>query len=389
MVTRGATLRLGSAFDKIPHLVVIAFFQDKWYCTGRMDGGITFSGPHKNFEEIKKLDENGIEYWEARELMPLLGYEKWSNFNSVIRKAKIACNLSGQNERNHFTDVGKMIKIAIGSSKETIRRIQDYKLSRYACYLIAQNGKSSKQEVANAQTYFAIQTRRQELLQLASEDEKRLYVRGEVKKQNKKLFATAQKAGVTNFGKFNNMGYLGLYGMKIDKIKKKKGIVKDDILDRAGSTELAANLFRITQTDEKMRREGTSGQARADMTHYSVGTKVRKAIEEIGGIPPENLPAERHIKELEKVLKKMGTISSQPTIRKISTRSETEIIIKIPISATTSNLKDLKKILLSSPGHTSVILVFGEPGSLKRVSLPFTVKYTSSIQTQIKRILGS
>lgn len=183
----------------------------------------------KNFESIKKIDENGVEYWEARELMPLLEYDKWSNFDSVvITKAKIACKNSGQEVDYHFADVGKLIKIAVGSPKETMRQIRDYKLSRYACYLIAQNGDSSKQAVSTAQTYFAVQTRKQEVFQQSAENEKRLFVRGEIKDHNKKLFSTAKEAGVSNFGRFNNAGYEGLYGMKKDQIKRKKGIGKKE-----------------------------------------------------------------------------------------------------------------------------------------------------------------
>lgn len=256
------------------------------------------SAPHKNFEEIKEIDENGVEYWEARELMPLLGYTKWENFEKVIKKAKISCKKAEQSASYHFADVRKMIIIAKGSAKQAQRKIKDYKLSRYACYLIAQNGDPSKEPIATAQTYFAVQTRKQELFQELGEDMKRLFIREEVRKQNRQLFSTARKADVKNFGKFNNMGYLGLYGMGLPKIKKKKGIGKDDVLDRAGATELAANLFRITQTDDKIRKEEIKGEGRASMTHYSVGHKVRKTIEEIGGEMPENLPSEKHIKKL-------------------------------------------------------------------------------------------
>ena len=267
-----------------------------------MTNDITIKAPHKNFEEIKKIDENGVEYWEARELMPLLDYDKWSNFDSVvIEKAKIACINSGQTVANHFADVGKMVKI--GSSTE--REIKDYKLSRYACYLIAQNGDPSKRAVATAQTYFAIQTRRQEIFQQLPENEQRLFLRGEVKTHNKALNTTAFNAGVKNFGKFNNAGYLGLYGMRKSSVQQKKRIGDDDVLDRAGATELAANLFRITQTDEVLKKENIKGEGRATFKHIVVGQKVRKSIQDIGGTMPEDLPPESHIKELEKQQKKL------------------------------------------------------------------------------------
>lgn len=280
-----------------------------------MTNNLIIKSPHKNFENIKKIDENGIEYWTARELMPLLEYDKWSNFKSVIEKAKTSCNNSGQVLKNHFADIGKMIKIAIGTTKETNRLIRDYKLSRYACYLIAQNGDPSKQAIATAQTYFAIQTRKQEVFQQLTASEKRLSIRGEIKGHNKKLFATAKQAGVNNFGRFNNAGYEGLYGMKKVQIQRKKHIGKDDILDRAGTTELAANLFRITQTDEKIRNENIKGDYKASNTHFEVGKKVRQAIREIGGTMPENLKPERHIKEIEKERRKFFKKSSiQPLI---------------------------------------------------------------------------
>ncbi len=274
------------------------------------------SAPHKNFEEIKKIDENGVEYWEARELMILLGYLKWSNFEKiVIKKAKIACNKSSQVTEDHFADIGKMIKIAAGTLKETERKIQDYKLSRYACYLIAQNGDPSKQEIANAQTYFAIQTRRHELFQQLEEGEQRLSLRGKVKTHNKELNTTAYQAGVKNFGRFNNAGYSGLYGMSAKSVQKKKGIGSDSVLDRAGAVELAANLFRITQTDEKLRREKVKGEGRATFAHTVVGQKVRKSIKDIGGTMPEDLPPETHIKQLEK--QKRQLLKKQPSAEKL------------------------------------------------------------------------
>ena len=277
--------------------------------------------PHKNFEEIKKIDENGIEYWEARELMPLLGYFKWSNFEKVvIKKAKTACKKSKQTIDYHFADVGKMIKIAVGTSRETTRKIQDYKLSRYACYLIAQNGDPQKQEIANAQTYFAVQTRRQEVFQQLEKSEQRLSLRGKVKTHNKELNTTAYRAGVKNFGKFNNAGYLGLYGMNAKSVQKKKRIGSDSVLDRAGATELAANLFRITQTDEKLKKEKIKGEGKATFTHIVVGQKVRKSIKDIGGTMPENLSPEPHIKQLEK--QKRQLLKNRSNIKKLKAKGK-------------------------------------------------------------------
>lgn len=266
-----------------------------------MNDSLILMAPHKNFENIKKIDESGTEYWEARELMPLLGYSKWNNFDGVvIEKAKTACKNSDQAVKNHFTDAGKMVDLGSGSR----RKVKDYRLSRYACYLIAQNGDSTKQEIALAQTYFAIQTRRQEIFQQLNESEQRLFLRGKVKTHNKELNTTAYRAGVKNFGKFNNAGYLGLYGMKKSRVQQRKKIGRDDVLDRAGSTELAANLFRITQTNAKLKRENIKGEGKATFTHIVVGEKVRKSIKDIGGTMPEDLPAEPHIRELERLQRK-------------------------------------------------------------------------------------
>ncbi|MAG44612.1 DNA damage-inducible protein D [bacterium] len=262
---------------------------------------IILKQPAKNFESSKKINKNGIEYWEARELMPLLGYNRWENFIKVVNKAQDACEGSKQAKEDHFRDVTKMVKLGSGS----MRQVKDHHLSRYACYLIAQNGDPRKLQISIAQTYFAIQTRKQELFQELSENKKRLLIRGEVKEHNKELFSTAQKAGVSNFGKFNNYGYLGLYELKAEQIKRKKRIGQDDILDRAGATELAANLFRITQTDAKIKKEEMQGAERASATHYNVGQKVRKTIKEIGGTMPEDLEPEKHIKELERTEKKV------------------------------------------------------------------------------------
>jgi DNA-damage-inducible protein D len=260
------------------------------------------SGPHKDFESLKKIDAHGIEYWTARELMTLLGYSRWENFDTVITRAAKACLESGQIVENHFRTITKMVPV--GSN--TVRPVKDYQLDRYACYLIAQNGDSNKPEIAVAQTYFAIQTRRQELFDQLSADEKRLFIRGEVTEHNKKLFTTAKAAGVSQFGSFNDAGYQGLYGMPLAAIEKKKGIKKGELLDRAGATELAANLFRITQTDERLKKDNIRGQAQASTIHNMVGKKVRQAIEDIGGTLPEALPPEAHIKTLKK-RKKVAT----------------------------------------------------------------------------------
>jgi len=206
---------------------------------------------NKDFESFKKVDANGVEYWHARELMPLLGYQKWENAEEVIGRAARACVNSGQVVDNHFHLFRKMVEI--GSN--TVREIKDWKLDRFACYLVAQNGDPKKQEIALAQTYFAIQTRRQEEFKQLSTSDKRLFIRGEVTVENKKLFSTAKRVGVTKFGSFNDAGYRGLYGMPLNEIEIKKGIKKGELLDRAGTTELAANLFRITQTDEKIKKD--------------------------------------------------------------------------------------------------------------------------------------
>ncbi|MBU4369701.1 DNA damage-inducible protein D [Patescibacteria group bacterium] len=272
-----------------------------------MTNKIIPSAPPKKFESIKKIDRNGIEYWEARELLPILGYRTWEKAEEVIARAGAACMNSGQDVDNHFHRTGKMVKI--GSN--TVRKIEDYKLDRYACYLIAQNGDPKKPEVALAQTYFAIQTRRQEIFEELSDTEKRLFIRGEVSDHNKKLFKTAKQAGVTKFGLFNDAGYRGLYGMPLSEIEQKKGIKKRELLDRAGSTELAANLFRITQTDEKLKKDKIQGDRSASQNHFMIGGKVRQTIKEIGGTMPEYLPVEKHIKEIKKEAKLLKNIGKK------------------------------------------------------------------------------
>ena len=258
---------------------------------------------NQSFEEIKNIDENGGEFWYARELMEVLDYSLWQNFEKIINKAKIACNSSNINTFDHFIDVNKMIKVAKGAT----RSVDDYKLSRYACYLIAQNGDSRKRVIALAQTYFAVQTRRQELSEKEyselTEDEKRFYQRDLTRKGNYSLNVAAKNAGVKNFDKFHNAGYKGLYnGETADDIAKRKGLrYREDILDNMGSDELIANLFRISQTEQKLKKDNIHGEKNADETHYEVGKKVRKAIADIGGTMPEDLPTpSKSLKQLEK-----------------------------------------------------------------------------------------
>lgn len=274
---------------------------------------IIFQSPHKDFEGIKHIDENGIEYWLARELMPVLGYVRWESFELLINRAKQACIKSGQIPQNHFRDLTKMVKI--GSN--TVREVKDSKLDRYACYLVGQNGDPAKPQIAQAQSYFAIQTRRQEIAGQTNGNARRLFVRAKVKEENKRLASTAKRAGVTKFGTFNDAGYLGLYGMKIKEIENFKKIRKGELLDRAGSEELAANLFRITQTESKISKEQVRGQDEANQTHFKVGSKVRQTIADIGGTMPELLPPERHIKELEKEKKVAAKLTGQNSRKRL------------------------------------------------------------------------
>jgi DNA-damage-inducible protein D len=256
------------------------------------------------FEQIKKINEYGVEYWLARDLQKALGYVKWDKFLAVIENAKKACTNSSQEIEDHFLHVEKMVNI--GSN--TKRNVGDLELSRYACYLIVQNGDPRKEVIALGQTYFAMQTRKQELnddLNRLDEDSKRLQIRQDLKTHNKQLVEAAKNAGVeTNldYGVFQNFGYMGLYGgLKAKDIHARKGLKpSQDILDNMGSTELAANLFRATQTEEKLRREKIKGKAKANQTHFNVGEKVRKTIEELNGTMPENLPTpEKSIKQIE------------------------------------------------------------------------------------------
>lgn len=257
------------------------------------------------FEDVKHLTEEGIEFWYARELQIVLEYVKWENFIKVIEKAKEACKNSGFSIEDHFPDVGNMVKLGSGAE----RQIDDFMLSRYACYLIVQNGNPRKEIVALGQTYFAVKTRQKELddeFDQLTEDQKRLSIRNELKSHNKSLAEAAQLAGVEtqkDYAIFQNKGYQGLYGgLGVKEIHKNKGLKNSEkILDHMGSTELAANLFRATQTDDKLRRDNIKGKDKANKTHYEVGKKVRQTIEELGGTMPEDLPTpNKSIKKIEK-----------------------------------------------------------------------------------------
>jgi len=258
------------------------------------------------FEQIRQVDENGNEFWSARELGKVLEYSEYRHFIPVIDRAKEACKNSGFSVSDHFEDILDMIELGKGAK----RSVDSIKLSRYACYLIVQNADPSKEIVATGQTYFAIQTRIQEIRQmdeytsLKSEEEKRIFLRNELKTHNIQLAETAKGAGVVepiDYAIFQNHGYMGLYGgLDAKGIHTRKGLKKSqNILDHMGSTELAANLFRATQTEDKLRREEIKGKQNANTTHFNVGKKVRQTIRELGGTMPENLPTEESIKELE------------------------------------------------------------------------------------------
>lgn len=259
------------------------------------------------FDQIKQIDANGNEFWTARTLAKVLDYTDFRNFLSVIEKAKEACINSKQQIEDHFVEFNEMVSIGSGAE----RGLFSFMLSRYACYLIVQNADPSKEVIANGQTYFAVQTRIQEIKEmegynsLSSEDEKRLFLRNEMAMHNTKLAAATKNAGVIqpiDYAIFQNHGYIGLYGgLDAKAIHKHKGLKKNQqILDHMGSTELAANFFRATQTEEKLIRENIKGKQKANQTHLEVGKKVRKTIEELGGTMPENLPVVESIKEIEK-----------------------------------------------------------------------------------------
>jgi DNA-damage-inducible protein D len=263
------------------------------------------------FEKIKQINAEGGEYWSARDLAKVLGYSEYRHFLPVIQKAKTACEKSGLKLTNHFEDILEMVSIGSGAK----RKLESVALSRYASYLAVQNADASKEIVALGQTYFAIQTRKQEIIEqeeyqkLQNEDDKRLFLRNEIKKHNTQLAEAASKAGVKEpleFAIFQDHGYMGLYGgLRQRDIHIRKGLKKSQkILDHMGSTELAANLFRATQTEDKLRREKIKGKQQANKTHFEVGKKVRQTIEDLGGTMPENLPAHESIKKIESKKKK-------------------------------------------------------------------------------------
>ena len=266
---------------------------------------------HLMFENIRQLDEKGNEFWLSRQLYQILGYVEYRNFLPVLEKARNSCKNSGLLAENHFVETHDMVDIGKGVS----RKIPNVKLSRYACYLIVQNGDSSKPVIAMGQTYFAIQTRKQELsdnkeAENPAENSQRLMLRGELASHNKSLISAARKAGIDStleYAIFQDEGYKGLYGgLGAKEIHNKKNLKKSHkILDHMGSTELASTLFRATQTEDKLRRENIAGKAQANLAHHEVGKKIRQTIKELGGVMPENLPAPKQsIQQLERARKK-------------------------------------------------------------------------------------
>lgn len=268
---------------------------------------------HKALDRIKRLTSKGGEYWTARNIQAVLGYSTWEGFTDVIGRAEKACESTNHNVPDHFRHTSKMVPIGSGAEREQ----DDVYLDRYACYLIAMNGDSNKPQIATAQTYFAVQTRRMEITDQALEDQNRVHLRKRVSDANKALQAAAKNAGVVKYGVFNDAGYRGLYGgLRLQDIKRRKRIPEEqNLLDRAGRAELAANEFRITQAEQKIMNEKVQGETLAIITHKEVGEKVRATIGQIGGTMPEDLPSEPHIKEVQKRLKgkPKKKLSSPPT----------------------------------------------------------------------------
>jgi DNA-damage-inducible protein D len=257
----------------------------------------------KSFEELKQINQFGAEYWSARDLQPMLGYNHWRSFDNAVTKAITSCEKSGNEPGHHFARARKMIILGKGGERE----VPDYHLSRFACYLIAQNGDPRKPEIANAQKYFAVQTRRQEVSDILTADMERLELRKQTSEEFRALSGAARDAGVQSrmFGVFHDAGYKGLYaGRGVEDIKKRKGIDRrENLMDRMNTTELAANQFRMTQAREKLQKESIRGQEQAILTHKKVGQEVRDAIKRIGGTLPENIPPAEHIKIVQKRIK--------------------------------------------------------------------------------------
>ena len=255
------------------------------------------------FEALKRVNDHGAEYWSARDLQSLLGYSQWRRFEDAVKRAMVSCEQSGNPTDHHFAGAGKMVDLGSGS----VRSLQDFHLSRFACYLIAQNGDPRKPAIAEAQKYFAVQTRRQEISDQLAADVERLELRRQTSEEFKALSGAAQQAGVQSrmFGVFHDAGYKGLYGgLGSDAIKTHKRIpAKEHLMDRMNATELAANQFRMTQTRDKLAREGVHQQAQAIQTHEQVGKYVRDAIKRIGGTLPESIPPAEHIKKVAQRLK--------------------------------------------------------------------------------------
>jgi DNA-damage-inducible protein D len=257
----------------------------------------------RSFERLKQTNRHGAEFWSARDLQPMLGYSQWRRFEQAVERAITSCKQSGNDPDHHFSGASKMVEFGANSARE----VADYHLSRFACYLIAQNGDPRKPEIASAHRYFAVQARRQELSDQLAADIERLELRKQTGEEFKALSGAAHQAGVQNqmFGVFHDAGYKGLYGgLSRDEIKLRKHIPeKDNLMDRMNATELAANQFRMTQARDKLGHNNIHDQRQAILTHEQVGKEVRDAIKRIGGIPPESIPPAEHIKEVEKRIK--------------------------------------------------------------------------------------
>jgi len=337
------------------------------------------------FEKIKKINEYQNEYWSARDLARVLDYSDYRNFSLVIEKSKEACKNSGQVIHNHFVDANDMVKIGSGAE----RSLDTVNLSRYACYLIIQNSNPTKEVVALGQTYFAIQTRKQENADQLIEDGKRIHLREEIKKHNVSLAEAAENAGVGNYGKFQNFGYKGLYdGMDVVDIHKRKGLKKSQkILDHMGSEELAANLFRATQTDAKLRRENIWGETNASLTHYKVGQKVRKTIEDLGGTMPEDLPCHDGIGKARTRINKVARKTDKKVkefIKFVGKEKNKKIIIDFPGDVTKEMLKRLSALLKNCPSGSVKVFINLHNTSLET---PFSIKNDKAVIEKIKKIM--